>query len=77
MEQKQNFTNEIIIGKSILKKNREYKIKNTEYFERSILNFMIINNYNEKQKNKMFKKELNNNGYINGTSRLANLYRSL
>jgi hypothetical protein len=64
MEQKQNFTNEIIIGKSILKKNREYKIKNTEYFERSILNFMIINNFNEKQKNKMFKKELNNNGYI-------------
>jgi len=56
------FTNEIIIGRSLLKKNREYKIKNTEYFERSILNFMIINNYNEKQnKNKMFKKELNNN----------------
>lgn len=43
------FTNEIIIGRSLLKKNREYKIKNTEYFERSILNFMIINNYNEKQ----------------------------
>lgn len=56
------FTNEIIIGRSLLKKNREYEIKNTEYFERSILNFMIINNYNEKQnKNKMFKKELNNN----------------
>tara|TARA_Y100000389_G_C17441674_1_gene508972 strand:+ start:883 stop:1077 length:195 start_codon:yes stop_codon:yes gene_type:complete len=64
MDQNHNFTNEIIIGKSLLKKNREYKIKNTEYFERSILNFMIINNFNEKQKNKMFKKELNNNGYI-------------
>ena len=61
MDQNHNFTNEIIIGKSLLKKNREYKIKNKEYFERSILNFMIINNYNEKQKNKMFKKELNNN----------------
>lgn len=64
MDQPQSFTNEIIIGKSLLKKNIDYKIKNKEYFERSILNFMIINNYNEKQKNKMFKKELNNNGYI-------------
>ena len=67
MDQKHNFTNEIIIGKSLLKNDKEYKIKNTEYFERSILNFMIINNYYEKQnktKNQIFKKELNNNGYI-------------
>ena len=38
--------------------------KDKYFFERSILNLMIINNYNEKQKNKVFKKELNNNGYI-------------
>ena len=28
------------------------------FFERSILNLMIINNYNGKQKNKVFKKEI-------------------
>lgn len=53
------YTHDIIIGKSFFKND---KIKNSDYFEHSILNLMIINNYNEKQnKNKMFKKELNNN----------------
>ena len=61
MDQK-TFTNDIIIGKSFFK-NDKNKF-NKDFFERSILNLMIINNYNEKQKNKVFKKELNNNCYI-------------
>ena len=64
MDSNHNFTNGIIIGKSLLKKNREYRIKNSEYFERSILNFMIINNYRKKMDEKLFKKEINNNGNI-------------
>lgn len=61
MDQK-TFTNDIIIGKSFFKNDKNDKNKiNKDFFERSILNLMIINNYNEKQKNKVFKKELNNN----------------
>ena len=60
MDQK-TFTNDIIIGKSFFKNDKK---ENKVFFERSILNLMIINNYNEKQKNKVFKKELNNNCYI-------------
>ena len=61
MYQTKTFTNDIIIGKSFFKNDKK---ENKAFFERSILNLMIINNYNEKQKNKVFKKELNNNGYI-------------
>ena len=61
MEQNKHFTNEYIIGKSILKK--EEKLLNLEYFDRSILNLMIINNYHQKNKNKL-KKQINNNSYI-------------
>ena len=53
MEQNKHFTNEYIIGKSILKK--EEKLLNLEYFDRSILNLMIINNYHQKNKNKVKK----------------------
>lgn len=61
MNQTKTFTNDIIIGKSFFKNDKK---ENKVFFERSILNLMIINNYNEKQKNKVFKKELNNNSYI-------------
>jgi hypothetical protein len=61
MDQSKTFTNDNIIGKSLFKNDKK---ENKAFFERSILNLMIINNYNEKQKNKVFKKELNNNGYI-------------
>lgn len=61
MNQTKTFTNNIIIGKSFFKNDKK---ENKVFFERSILNLMIINNYNEKQKNKVFKKELNNNSYI-------------
>ena len=62
MEQNKHFTNEYIVGKSILKK--EEKLLNYEYFGRSILNLMIINNYHQKNNNKKLKKQINNNSYI-------------
>ena len=45
MDVYKTFTNETIIGKSMLKKE---KIDYHNYFENSILNFMIIENYNRK-----------------------------
>jgi hypothetical protein len=45
MDDSKTFTNETIIGKSMLKKE---KIDNSNYFENSILNFMIVENYNKK-----------------------------
>ena len=62
MEQNKSFTNEYIIGKSILKIDE--KLLNHEFFHRSILNLMIINNYHEKNSEKKFKKKINNNVYI-------------
>tara|TARA_Y100001958_G_scaffold160112_1_gene166432 strand:+ start:1025 stop:1213 length:189 start_codon:yes stop_codon:yes gene_type:complete len=62
MEQNKQFTNEYIIGKSIFKKDE--KLLNLEYFDRSILNLMIINNYHQKNNNKKLKKQINNNSYI-------------
>ena len=55
MEQNKHFTNEYIVGKSILKK--EEKLLNYEYFGRSILNLMIINNYHQKNNNKKKKNK--------------------
>lgn len=45
------FTNQTqtIIGKSLLKKE---KIDNSNYFENSILNFMIVENYHKKMNHK-------------------------
>ena len=53
---------ECIIGKSIF--TRYEKLDNSTFFDRSILNMMIKNNY------------LNKNKYLykNGTSRLGNTY---
>ena len=51
------FTNQIIIGKSMLRKeNFDYH----NYFEHSILNFMIYENYNKKtnDKKQVHKKDI-------------------
>ena len=57
MDDSKTFTNETIIGKSMLKKE---KIDNSNYFENSILNFMIIENYNKKMNDKkmIHKKDI-------------------
>lgn len=48
------FTNGVIIGKSLLKKE---KIDNSNYFENSILNFMIVENYHKKMNHKKIHKK--------------------
>lgn len=53
MNQTKTFTNDIIIGKSFFKNDKK---ENKVFFERSILNLMIINNYNENKKIKCLKK---------------------
>ena len=58
---KYQYYDDIVVGKSFFK---DEKKNNLEYFERSILNMMIINNY--------LKKIDDNNK--NGTSRLGNIY---
>ena len=54
MDVSKNFTNETIIGKSLLKKE---KIDNSNYFENSILNFIIVENYNKKMNDKKIHKK--------------------
>ena len=56
---------EYIFGRSILK--RDEKLNNHHFFDRSILNFMIKNNYLNNKNNYLYK---------NGTSRLGNTYCS-
>lgn len=58
---KYQYYDDIVVGRSFFK---DEKKNNLEYFERSILNMMIINNY--------LKKIDDNNK--NGTSRLGNIY---
>ena len=54
---------EYIVGKSIL--TRDEKLDNHNFFDRSILNMMIKNNYLNNKNNDLYK---------NGTSELGNIY---
>tara|TARA_B100000900_G_C20324266_1_gene611526 strand:- start:376 stop:549 length:174 start_codon:yes stop_codon:yes gene_type:complete len=54
MDDYKTFTNQTIIGKSMLKKE---KIDYHNYFENSILNFMIVENYNRKKDKKQVHKK--------------------
>lgn len=56
---------EYIIGRSVF--TRDEKYDNSTFFDRSILNMMIKNNYLNNKNNYLYK---------NGTSRLGNTYCS-
>ena len=55
MDDYKTFTNQTIIGKSMLKKE---KIDYHNYFENYILNFMIVENYNRKKDKKQVHKKI-------------------
>ena len=72
MKQNVYFTNEYIIGKSFFK--NENKISYNNFYDNSILSFLIVKN-NKIKIDKMFKKKLNYN--INESSELGTIYNSL